>query len=72
MGYYTRHELNIVTNVDESVVNEVLNYIVSEDLQYNINEFEGGSVMELDTEPYETERIYSHKNLVNGMGLRKT
>lgn len=58
MGYYTRHELNIPTIVQEAVVNEVLEYIVKEDLHCEINEFEGCSSMELNGEHCGEETIY--------------
>lgn len=58
MGYYTRHELSIETQVDDTVVNEVLKYIVSEDLNCKINEFAGCTTMELSGEHCGTEEVY--------------
>lgn len=40
MDYYTRHELNIKTDVSEEAMEEIEKYIVHEELDYEINEID--------------------------------
>lgn len=54
MGYYTRHELEIMTDVEDNVVKEIEEYIAKRDLVWQINELNNSSKLKFideDGEP---------------------